>query len=46
MMLGGTPAGDAYTYAELETMCRSAGFTRSELHELPPSIQRVVISHK
>ena len=46
MMLGGTPAGDAYTYAELETMCRNAGFARSELHELPPTIQRVVISHK
>lgn len=46
MMLGGTPAGDAYTYAELETMCRNAGFARSELHELPPSIERVVISHK
>jgi 2-polyprenyl-3-methyl-5-hydroxy-6-metoxy-1,4-benzoquinol methylase len=46
MMLGGTPAGDAYTFAELETMFRNAGFTRSELHELPPTIQRVVISHK
>jgi hypothetical protein len=46
MMLGGTPAGDAYTYAQLETMCRNAGFARSEMHELPPSIQRVVISHK
>ena len=46
MMLGSTPAGDAYTFAELETMCRNAGFARSELHELPPSIQRVVISHK
>ena len=46
MMLGSTPAGDAYTYAELETMCRNAGFARSELHELPPAIQRVVISHK
>lgn len=45
-MLGGTPAGDAYTYAEIETMCRNAGFARSEFHELPPSIQRVVISHK
>jgi predicted nicotinamide N-methyase len=46
MMLGGTPAGDAYTYAELETMCRNAGFARSELHDLLPSIERVVISHK
>jgi ubiquinone/menaquinone biosynthesis C-methylase UbiE len=46
MMLGGTPAGDAYTFTELETMFRNAGFSRSELHELPPTIQRVVVSHK
>ena len=46
MMLGGTPAGDAYTFAELETMFRNAGFARSEWHELPPTIQRVVISKK
>jgi 2-polyprenyl-3-methyl-5-hydroxy-6-metoxy-1,4-benzoquinol methylase len=45
-MLGGTPSGDAYTFAELEQMFRNAGFARSEMHELPPSIQRVVISHK
>ncbi len=45
-MLGSTPAGDAYTFAELETMFRNAGFARSEMHELPPSIERVVISHK
>ena len=46
MMLGGTPAGDAYTFAELETMFRNAGFAQSKLHELPPTIQRVVISQK
>jgi len=46
MMLGGTPAGDAYTFAELETMFRNAGFPQSEWHELPPTIQRVVISKK
>ncbi len=45
-MLGMTPAGDAYTFAELERMFSNAGFSRSELHELPPTIQRVVISHK
>jgi len=45
-MLGGTPSGDAYTFAELEEIFRNAGFQRSELHELPPSIERVVISHK
>ena len=46
MMLGATPGGDAYTFAELEQMFTNAGFTRSELHELPPTIQRVVISDK
>jgi ubiquinone/menaquinone biosynthesis C-methylase UbiE len=46
MMLGSTPAGDAYTFAELDQMLRNAGFARNEMHELPPSIQRVVISHK
>ena len=45
-MLGATPAGDAYTFAELGEMCREAGFSRSEFHELPPTIHRVVISHK
>ena len=46
MMLGATPAGDAYTFPELEAMFRNAGFARSELHELPPTIERVVISSK
>jgi len=45
-MLGGTPKGDAYTFAELEQMFHNAGFARSEMHELPPTIERVVISHK
>ena len=45
-MLGGTPTGDAYTFAELQEMFEHAGFTRSEMHELPPTIERVVVSHK
>ena len=45
-MLGGTPGGDAYTFAELETMFRNAGFAHNEWRELPPTIQRVVISKK
>ena len=45
-MLGGTPAGDAYTFAELEQMFRNAGFSRSEMHELPPSVERVIVSYK
>jgi ubiquinone/menaquinone biosynthesis C-methylase UbiE len=46
MMLGSTPSGDAYTFRELEQMLANAGFKRSELHQLPPSIQQVVISEK
>lgn len=46
MMLVSTPAGDAYTFAELEQMFTNAGFSRSTLHPLPPTIQQVVISEK
>jgi 2-polyprenyl-3-methyl-5-hydroxy-6-metoxy-1,4-benzoquinol methylase len=46
MMLGTTPGGDAYTYAEFERMFRNAGFSSSELHPLPPTFQQVVISHR
>ena len=46
VMLAGTPAGDAYTFAELERMCGNAGFSRSTMHPLPPTIQTVVISEK
>ena len=46
MMLAGTPGGDAYTFPELERMFANAGFSRSELRELPASPQRVVVSRK
>lgn len=46
MMLVGTPGGDAYTFSELERMAANAGFSRSTLHPLPPTIQHVVISEK
>ena len=46
MMLVGTPSGDAYTFAELEQMFANAGFSRSTIHPLPPTIQQVVISEK
>ena len=46
MMLAGTPGGDAYTFPELERMFANAGFSQSELRELPASPQRVVISRK
>jgi SAM-dependent methyltransferase len=46
MMLGTTPSGDAYTFSEYERMFRNAGFRASELHPLPPTPERVVISRK
>jgi len=46
MMLGTTPSGDAYTFAELDRMFRNAGFSANELYPLPPTFQQVVISHK
>jgi len=46
MQMLGTPAGDAYTYSELEKMFRNAGFTRSELRELAPLPQRLVVSYQ
>lgn len=45
-MLATTPAGDAYTFAEYERMCQNAGFSRSELHPLPPTMERVVIAYR
>jgi len=46
MMLTSTPSGDAYTFAELERMFANAGFSRSTLHPLPPTIQQVIVSEK
>lgn len=45
-MLANTPAGDAYTFKELEQMFRNAGFTSSKLHENPAGIDQVIISKK
>jgi ubiquinone/menaquinone biosynthesis C-methylase UbiE len=46
MMLTTTPSGDAYTFSELEQMFANAGYSRSTLHALPPTIEHVVISEK
>jgi ubiquinone/menaquinone biosynthesis C-methylase UbiE len=46
IMLADTPAGDAYTRMELESMMRNAGFTAHEFHPLPPSPHSVLISRR
>jgi len=46
IMLASTPAGDAYTYAELEGMCRKAGFGKCERYPLPPSTEDLIVATK
>jgi 2-polyprenyl-3-methyl-5-hydroxy-6-metoxy-1,4-benzoquinol methylase len=46
VMLAGTDAGDAYTFAEYEKMFRSAGFTKTTLHPVPEMPQQVLLSEK
>jgi len=41
-----TAEGDAYTVGEYERMFQNAGFSRSELLQLAPSPQRVIISYE
>ncbi len=45
MMLAGTPAGDAYTFLELDRMFRNAGFSGSQSHSMPGP-QTVIVSRK
>ncbi|HZE88000.1 MAG TPA: class I SAM-dependent methyltransferase [Verrucomicrobiae bacterium] len=45
-MLVGTDHGDAYTFADLDRIFRSAGFAGSELRRLDPMPSAVVISRK
>jgi ubiquinone/menaquinone biosynthesis C-methylase UbiE len=46
MMLGTTPAGDAYTFSEYDAMWKSSGFATSELIELPDSPQCLIVTRK
>jgi SAM-dependent methyltransferase len=46
VMLAGTPAGEAYTFAEYDQMFKNAGFSKNELHEVPPAIQQLIVSQK
>ena len=45
-MLGTTPAGDAYTFAEYQSMWREVGFESHELHDVPNSAQRLIVSRR
>jgi len=46
MMLSGTPSGDAYTYAQIESMLKAAGFKDSSLHPMPPTMFTAVVAKK
>jgi ubiquinone/menaquinone biosynthesis C-methylase UbiE len=46
MMLATTPFGDAYTFAELESIAKSAGFARVELAPLETGLNRLVIAYR
>jgi len=46
MMLATTPAGDAYTFAELESFSKDAGFTRVEPASAVIGINGLVIAYR
>ena len=46
IMLATTPEGDAYTFKEYEQMFSGAGFSRTELHPVPGSVEQVLVSYK
>jgi Ku protein len=46
VMLATTAHGDAYTFAEFQTIFARAGFRRNEFHALPPTTQQAVVSFK
>ncbi|MBO3462263.1 methyltransferase domain-containing protein [Aetokthonos hydrillicola Thurmond2011] len=43
-MLATTPSGDAYTFAEYESMFNNAGFSHCQLHSLPPTDHQLIIA--
>lgn len=46
VMLGTTPEGDAYTFAEYSAMLAAAGFAEASHHPLPPTAESAVIAAK
>jgi 2-polyprenyl-3-methyl-5-hydroxy-6-metoxy-1,4-benzoquinol methylase len=46
MMLATTPTGDAYTFAELESISKAGGFARVELAPPEIGLDRLVIAHR
>ncbi len=44
MMLGTTPAGDAYTFDDLQGMFANAGFSKTERMDVPRSPETLIVS--
>ena len=45
-MLAATPSGDAYTFAELESMSKAAGFARVDLSPAEIGVNRLVVAYR
>ena len=45
-MLANTAGGDTYTAAELESMFRNAGFSRTAVRALPPTFEHTIVAYK
>jgi ubiquinone/menaquinone biosynthesis C-methylase UbiE len=46
MMLSSTPSGDAYTFAEIESISKNAGFARVELSPAEIGFQSLVVAYR
>jgi ubiquinone/menaquinone biosynthesis C-methylase UbiE len=46
MMLATTPSGDAYTFAELESIAKNAGFARVELVPASLGLDRLIVAYR
>jgi len=46
MMLGTTEEGDAYTFAEYQTMFQNSGFAQNQLHRLENSPEALIVSRR
>jgi 2-polyprenyl-3-methyl-5-hydroxy-6-metoxy-1,4-benzoquinol methylase len=44
IMLADTPAGDAFTFSDLDKMFRNAGFSKNEKHDLASSPNSLILS--
>lgn len=45
-MLSSTPEGDAFTFHELEQMCRNGGFSSARIQPLAPSPESLIVAER